>query len=286
MKKKTFIIDGTYYMYKYYYAIPMLKNKFGKPTNIIYGFIKMIRFIYKKYNPKKIIIVFDSKKKSFRKKICNEYKQNRKKMPKKIIEQIEPLHFLIKNFGIPIVKIPLIEADDAIGILSKIENKKKNFVFILTNDKDMYQIINSKTFILKNLSEIIGTKEIKKKYKIYPKNIPDYLSLVGDRSDNILGVPYIGKKTAQILIKKYKNLKNIYKNISKIKKLKIRNINKIVASLEKTKKKTILSLKLTTLCLNFKIKKKFKNLKLHTPNIKNLNNFFIKNQLKSFYKKI
>ncbi|WP_343154668.1 5'-3' exonuclease [Buchnera aphidicola (Pseudoregma panicola)] len=280
MKNKTFIIDGTNYMYKYYFAIPMLKNNVGKPINIIYGFINMINIIYKKYNPKKIIFVFDSKKKNFRKKIYKKYKKNRPIMPKEIIDQIKPLNFLIKNLGIPIVSIPLIEADDAIGILSKIENKKKNLVFILTNDKDMYQIINSKTFILKNFNKIIGKEEVKKEYKIFPKNIPDYLSLVGDRSDNIPGVPCIGKKTAQKLIKKYKNLKNIYKNIEKIKYLNIKNKIKIIKNLKRKKKETIFSLNLTRLNLHFKIKSKFKNLKLKNPNIKKLNIFFKKNKFK------
>ncbi|WP_343183929.1 5'-3' exonuclease H3TH domain-containing protein [Buchnera aphidicola (Ceratovacuna keduensis)] len=281
MKNKTFIIDGTYYMYKYYFAIPMLRNNFGKPTNIIYGFINMINIIYKKYNPNNIIFVFDSKKKNFRKKIFKKYKKNRSIMPKEIIDQIKPLNFLIKNLGIPIVSIPLIEADDTIGILSKIENKKKNYVFILTNDKDIYQIINSKTFILENFYKIIGKNEVKEKYKIFPKNIPDYLSLVGDKSDNIPGVPCIGKKTAQILIKKYKNLKNIYKNIEEIKYLNIKNKIKIIKNLKEKKKETIFSLKLTRLNLNFKIKNKLKNLKLKNPNIKKLNIFFKENNFKN-----
>ncbi|BGI51510.1 MAG: hypothetical protein BucCj_2660 [Buchnera aphidicola (Ceratovacuna japonica)] len=197
-------------------------------------------------------------------------------MPKKIVSQIKYLHFVIKNLGIPIVIIPFIEADDTIGILSKIENKKNNYVFILTNDKDIYQIINSKTFILKSLYKIIGRNEVKKEYKILPKNIPDYLSLVGDRSDNIPGVPCIGKKTAQKLIKKYKNLKNIYKNIKKIKNLKIKNKKNIINNLKKKEEEVMFSLKLTKLNLNFKIKNKFKNLKLKNPNIKKLNIFLKK----------
>ncbi|WP_343188979.1 5'-3' exonuclease H3TH domain-containing protein [Buchnera aphidicola (Chaitoregma tattakana)] len=285
MKKKTFIIDGTYYMYKYYFAIPMLKNKLGNPVNIIYGFTKMINIICKKYKPDKIIMVFDSKKKNFRQKIYKKYKKNRPKMPNKIIEQIIPLNFLLKNLGIPIVSIPYIEADDTIGILSKIENKNKNFVFILTNDKDIYQIINSSTFILENLYKKIDKYEVQRKYKILPKNIPDYLSLVGDKSDNIPGVPCIGKKTAQILIKKYCNIKNIYNNINEIKSLKIKNVNNIIKNLTKHKIQTILSLKLTTLHLNFKIEKKFKNLNLKKPNINNLNKFFKKNNFNIFYKK-
>ncbi|XAJ76390.1 5'-3' exonuclease H3TH domain-containing protein [Buchnera aphidicola (Ceratoglyphina bambusae)] len=133
---------------------------------------------------------------------------------------------------------------------------------------------------MNNLYKIIDKKKIKKKYKIFPKNIPDFLSLVGDKSDNIPGVHSIGEKTAQILIQKYGNLKNIYKNINKIHKLKIRNIKNILINLKLTKKKIFFFLRLIKLNLNFKIDKKFKNLKLKKPNNKKLKEFFKKNQFK------
>ncbi|XBC39609.1 MAG: 5'-3' exonuclease H3TH domain-containing protein [Buchnera aphidicola (Chaetogeoica yunlongensis)] len=270
------LIDGTAYLYRAYYTFPTLKNNLNKPCGAIFGVINMVKKILLKYPYTKIIIAFDSPQKTFRNKIFLPYKKNRNKMPIKLKQQIMPLFYTIKNIGIPIISIPTFEADDIIGTLAKKLYTQNKSILISTYDKDFAQLVNSHINILVGTSDIIlDETKVKQKYGVIPKLIPDLLGLSGDSSDNIPGVPKIGKKTALYLIKNFGSLNKIYENIEKISKYPIRNSKLIHKQLKNYKNLALLSKKLATIKTN--ISKKLiiiDKLTMLPPSIKKLSYIF------------
>ncbi|WP_281351259.1 5'-3' exonuclease, partial [Enterobacteriaceae endosymbiont of Donacia bicoloricornis] len=217
MKKKIILIDGSFYLYRAYYALPNLMDTNGYPTGAIYGFIRMFNKIIKMNTNSYFLIVFDNKGTSFRKKIFNKYKSKRINMPDNLVIQIKPLFKIIQAMGYHIISIKNMEADDIIGTLSKKAEKKDFLVFIFSIDKDIAQLVNKNIKIVNPINySISGPKEIYKKYGVYPKFISDLLALSGDPIDNIPGVPGIGNKISKNLINKLGNIKYIYQNINNI----------------------------------------------------------------------
>ncbi|XBC38043.1 MAG: 5'-3' exonuclease H3TH domain-containing protein [Buchnera aphidicola (Floraphis choui)] len=269
------LIDGTSYLYRSYYSFPFLNNKIGIPSGAIYGVINMLNKLLFKYPKTQIIIVFDSPFKTFRHKLFKFYKSNRPIMPIKLQVQIKPLHQIIKMMGFPIVLIPHFEADDIIGTLSCEANNNNKFTLISTNDKDLAQLVNTNINILENKSnKILGKKEIISKYGITPELIPDLLGLMGDKSDNIPGVPKIGKKIALFLLREFKSLKNIYKNIEKIPKCLFRGAKNITESLIKNESLAFLSKNLATIKTDILTNISINKLKMSKPSIYRLSHLF------------
>ncbi|WP_075434010.1 DNA polymerase I [Buchnera aphidicola] len=246
-KKKILLIDGNYCLYQTYFSFINLKNQLNEPTGVLYGCIEILNQLIKKFNPKKIIMVFDTPTKTLRHQLYEEYKKNRTPMPSGLEEQIIPLKEIIQLLGIPIISLDNVEADDIIGTLSSIFEKKKYYIFIYSADKDMTQLVNKKITIIPGgiNKNILNEDDIYQKYEISPQSMADFFGLAGDKCDNIPGVPGIGKKTAIILLKKFTSVKNIYKNLFKISNLPIRNIKNITKNLQKYKKQALLSCQLT-----------------------------------------
>lgn len=203
------LIDGTAYLYRAYHALPPLKNTKGENTGAIHGFLKAINKIIEDFDPKNIGVVFDAKGKNFRHKIYTEYKANRSSMPEELAEQIPKLYEILELMGLPPIIISEVEADDVIGTLSK-KFKKIGGVKIFSGDKDFAQLVDKNVTIINPVSlDIMDERAVKKKFGVEPSNIIDYLSLVGDKSDNIPGVPGVGGKTASRLINKYGSAEEI-----------------------------------------------------------------------------
>lgn len=269
------LIDGSSYLYRAYYTFPLFNKNLKKPCGAIYGVLNMLRRMLRKYPLTNIIIIFDSPEKNFRNQLFASYKKNRPKMPYNLKKQIKPLHCIIKSIGIPIISIPYFEADDIIGTLAKILYKTNNFTLISTNDKDLAQLVNNNINILVGTSDVILNEiEIRKKYGIHPKLIPDLLGLMGDSSDNIPGVPQIGKKTALILLKKFGSLKNIYKNIEKIPQCLFRGAKTIGVKLHSNQKLAFLSQKLATIKTDIPINITIEKLNMLSPSIQEMSSFF------------
>ncbi|WGH25155.1 MAG: hypothetical protein NHF96_00990 [Candidatus Shikimatogenerans bostrichidophilus] len=211
--KRLFLIDSFIYIYKYYFYY----KKYLKDKCIILGFINFILNILIKKKPTYIIVVFDSKlKNNYKKKYFINYKINRRKPKFNLKKNLLKIKYLLKLFKIPYYSINNIEADDIIGSLIYNSEKYGNINYIYTEDKDYYQLISNRTFIIKK-KNIIGIDYILGKYNInYTEQYIDLISFIGDKSDNLSGVPYIGIKTASKLLKKYNSIENIYLNINKI----------------------------------------------------------------------
>ena len=206
------LIDGTAYLYRAFHALPPLTNKQGENTGAIHGFLKALFKIIEDFAPEHVGLVFDAKGKNFRHDIYSDYKANRSKMPDELSEQIPKLYEILELLGYPPIIIDGVEADDVIGTLSKQFRKTKD-VRIFSGDKDFAQLVNSSVAIINPITlETMDEVAVKKKFGIDAKHIIDYLALVGDKSDNIPGLPGVGSKTASRLINQYGSVENIIKN--------------------------------------------------------------------------
>ena len=222
--KRFVIIDGKSVFYRGYYAMPELKTKDGVPTGGVYGFAVMALEVLRKLKPDYVCVAWDKPKTNIRKRleIYPAYKAGRKPAPADFYLQIPILHKLLDAFGWPLYELDDYEADDIMGTLSCQATAKKVETYLVTSDLDVLQLISShtKAYILKTgLSNIeeYNAASFEAKHGIKVEQFLDYKSLVGDSSDNIPGVPGIGKKTAVELLNEYSTLDEIYKNLALIK---------------------------------------------------------------------
>lgn len=215
--KTLLLIDGSSYLYRAFHAMPDFRNKTGFPTGVIYGVLNMLQNTHKKYESSYSVCVFDAKGKTFRNDIYSEYKANRPKMPDDLSIQIAPLHKAIKAMGWPIYIKEGVEADDVIGTLAKKANEENISVTISTGDKDLAQLVNNKTALVNTMTnEYLDIEGVKSKFGVGPDLIIDYLTIIGDKADNIPGVEKVGPKTALKWLNEFNSLDNIIKNSEKI----------------------------------------------------------------------
>lgn len=221
-KKKLVLIDGNSLMNRAFYALPPLMNKEGMYTNAIYGFTTMLLKIIDEQKPSHMSVAFDLKAPTFRHKAYSEYKGNRKGMPDELRAQVEPLKELLDSFGINRVELEGYEADDIIGTFSKIGEQDGFEVIIVTGDRDALQLASDNTTVLftkKGITDVdvYDWNKVEEDYGVNPIEFIDLKGLMGDKSDNIPGVPGIGEKTGVKLIQEYKSLENVIANIENLK---------------------------------------------------------------------
>lgn len=216
-KKPIILVDGSSYLYRAYHALPPLTNSKGNPTGAVYGMINMLRRLIADYAPEQMAIIFDTKGKTFRDELYPEYKATREDMPTELAQQIQPIHDIIRAMGIPLMMVEGVEADDVIGTLATQAIKHKTDVLISTGDKDFAQLVNSHTTLINTMSNtMLDPEGVKLKFGVPPERIIDYLTLVGDTSDNVPGVPQVGPKTAAKWLNEYGSLDNIIANVDNI----------------------------------------------------------------------
>ncbi len=220
------IIDGHALIYRTFFSFPRnIVDKNGRLVNAVYGFTRVLLTTLRNFDPKWIAVAFDSKEETFRKKKCEEYKANRKKMPDELIAQLDDIHKIVDILNIPRFEIPGFEADDIIGTLAKKIATEKRKVIIVSGDKDLFQLVDENIHVwLPGAGSYSKDKEYTRKdvylkLGVWPEQVVDLKALMGDPSDNIKGVKGIGPKTAVSLLKTFKNIKNLYKELDKIKDL-------------------------------------------------------------------
>jgi DNA polymerase-1 len=217
MKYPFVLVDGSSYLFRAYHALPPLTNSKGHPTGAIYGVINMLRKLVKEYKPKYIAVVMDAPGKNFRHELYEDYKANRTVMPDELRVQIEPLKKIITAMGLPLIILPGVEADDVIGTLAQHATHQKMDTLISTGDKDLAQLVNKHITLVNTMTDVILDEAgVVNKFGVKPAQIIDYLSLIGDTSDNIPGIPKVGPKTAEKWLKEYNDIKTLRKNADKI----------------------------------------------------------------------
>jgi len=212
------LIDGSSYLFRAYHALPPLTTTRGQATGAIKGVINMVRSLIKEYPDSPIAVVFDAKGKTFRSDIYEQYKAHRPPMPDDLRSQIEPIHEIIKAMGLPLIVVPGVEADDVIGTLAQQATAQKCDTLISTGDKDLAQLVNEHVTLLNTMTkEVLDIDGVKNKFGLGPEQIIDYLGLMGDKSDNIPGVPGVGPKTAVKWLEEYGTAEQLIERADEIK---------------------------------------------------------------------
>jgi len=212
------LVDGSSYLFRAYHAMPGFTNSKGEATGTIYGVINMLRKLISEYQPSHIAVVFDAKGKTFRHKMFKDYKANRPPMPDDLREQIKPVHDIVEAMGLPLICVSGVEADDVIGTLAQQASELGMETLISTGDKDMAQLVNQHVSLINTMTDVYSdVAGVKEKFGVSPEQIIDYLALMGDKADNIPGVPKVGPKTAVKWLESYGSIDNIIKHANEIK---------------------------------------------------------------------
>ena len=215
--KSLVLIDGSSYLYRAFYALPGLTAPSGQPTGAIYGVLTMLHKLIKDERPNMLGIVFDAPGKTFRHELFPEYKANRKSTPEDLIIQIEPLLTAIENLGLPLIRVNGVEADDVIGTLAKEAEQRGMNILIATSDKDFTQLVSDKITLLDTMKNRLTDRSgVIEKFGLPPEQIVDFLTLSGDASDNIPGVPTVGPKTAVKWLQQYSSLAGVIEHAEEI----------------------------------------------------------------------
>ncbi len=286
--KNLILIDGHALAYRSFFALERtgMKTSDGQPTWAVYGFFKAFFDILKKHHPDAISVSFDCSRHTFRTDVFKEYKANRESMPDTMRSQMEFLFEGLEALDIPIYKKENFEADDIIGTIATKAKEAGHHAFILTGDRDSFQLVDKEGFIKIlipssfNGLEEYDTEKVFTKMEVYPEQIIDYKALSGDSSDNIPGVKGIGHKTAVKLLGEYKTLENIYQNIDQITQKAVKQ--KLIDGEEIAK----MSKFLATIDKNVDINFDFEKACLTMPKAEKVADFFRKLQFYSFLRQI
>ena len=242
-KNHLFLIDGSGYIFRAYYALPSLyRKRDGLPTGAVNGFCNMLYKLIEdtntKINPSHIAVIFDSARRTFRNQIYNEYKANRGDPPEDLIPQFKIIKESVKAFGIQSIELKGFEADDIIATYATQASNENWKVSIVSSDKDLMQIVSKNINLLDTMkNKTVGPDEVYEKFGVTPDKVIDVQALAGDSSDNVPGAPGIGIKTASDLINQFGDLEKLLKNFNEIKQVKRKasikdNINQIKISKE------------------------------------------------------
>jgi len=211
------LVDGSSYLFRAYHAMPPLNNSKGMPTGAIKGVVNMMRSLARDYANANIVVVFDAKGPTFRNVMYAEYKAHRPPMPDDMRPQIEPIHQIIKAMGLPLLMISGVEADDVIGTLAAQATAQGIDTLISTGDKDMAQLVSPHVGLVNTMTNTYLNEEgVFGKFGVRPNQIIDYLAIVGDKADNIPGVPGAGPKTAVKWLAEYDTLETLMENAGEI----------------------------------------------------------------------
>ncbi|GMW00863.1 MAG: DNA polymerase I [Candidatus Hydrogenedentota bacterium] len=221
MAERIFLIDGTAFAFRSFFAIRGLTNSKGRPTNAVFGFARVLLRIIREHTPSHICVVFDAPGKTFRDDLYPAYKANRQETPEDLISQFPVMREVAEAFNLPVIVEPGVEADDVIGTLSRQAAEQGMDAVIVTSDKDVLQLVGVKVKAYDpnkgDNGEWYGIPEVKERFGCTPERVVDALALMGDTADNVPGVKGIGPKTVKALMETYGSIENLYAHIGDLK---------------------------------------------------------------------
>ncbi|WP_043198659.1 DNA polymerase I [Pseudomonas putida] len=243
------LVDGSSYLYRAFHALPPLTTSKGMPTGAVKGVLNMLKSLRKQYPDSLFAVVFDAKGGTFRDAMFAEYKANRPSMPDDLRVQVEPLHASVRALGYPLLCVEGVEADDVIGTLARSAAAQGRPVIISTGDKDMAQLVDGHITLVNTMTgSVLDVAGVHEKFGVGPEHIIDFLALMGDKVDNIPGVPGVGEKTAVGLLTGIGGgLSDLYANLDKVPTLAIRGAKTLPAKLEEHRDAAFLSYELATI---------------------------------------
>ncbi|PMH46055.1 DNA polymerase I [Vibrio sp. 10N.286.49.B3] len=265
------LIDGSSYLYRAFHAYPGTMSNGEIPTNAIFGVVNMLRSMMRQFASDRIAVIFDAKGKTFRDDIYPEYKANRPSMPDDLRCQIEPLHNVIRAMGLPLISITGVEADDVIGTLASQASQAGMPVLISTGDKDMAQLVDENVTLINTMTNVVMDREgVIEKFGIPPELIIDYLALMGDKVDNIPGIPGVGDKTATALLQGIGGIETLYQRLDDIAPLGFRGSKTMAKKLVDNEDNAKLSYELATIKLDVELEETPESLVKTQPKVDEL----------------
>jgi|TARA_R100000005_G_scaffold34525_1_gene15879 DNA polymerase-1 len=277
------LVDGSSYLYRAFHALPPLNTSKGEPTGAVKGVISMLRRLLKDYPESPVAVVFDAKGKTFRDDLFAEYKAQRPPMPDELRAQVEPIHAIVRAMGLPLICEPGVEADDVIGTLARQATERGRPVVISTGDKDMAQLVNEHTTLVNTMTDTrLDEAGVKDKFGIPPSRIIDFLALMGDKVDNIPGVPGVGEKTALALLQGLGGLDDIYAGLDRVASLDFRGAKSMGAKLEAERERAYLSYQLATIKLDVPLQESVDDLRNGEPDTEALREWYTRLEFRSW----
>ncbi|HEX9661160.1 MAG TPA: 5'-3' exonuclease H3TH domain-containing protein, partial [Candidatus Binatia bacterium] len=214
---RLFLIDGSAYIFRAFFAIPPLKNSTGLPTNAILGFTNILLKFLKQYKPEYVAVALDAGRETFRNQMFADYKDNRPEAPALLIPQFPYFRKVLDALNLPLLELPGYEADDIIATLCERLSGQGCELVVVSSDKDLMQLVTDGTKLLDSAKDRwIGKAEVKEKFGVAPEQVIEVMGLMGDAVDNIPGVDGIGEKTAITLIQQFHNLENLFAHLDEL----------------------------------------------------------------------
>jgi DNA polymerase I len=276
--RKLILVDGSGYLYRAFHALPPLTNSRGEPTGAVLGVLNMLNKMIKEEAPDRIAVVFDAPGRTFRDDLFDQYKAQRAPMPDDLRSQVQPLYDTVAAMGVPLLRVPGVEADDVIGTLATQGADAGFKVLISTGDKDMAQLVGPNVELLNTMSNTrLDRIGVKAKFDVFPEQIVDYLALVGDTSDNIPGVTGVGPKTAAKWLNQYQNLDALIARAADISGKVGENLRNELPMLE-------LSRKLATIDTTLRLEVTPEQLSAGAPDVPRLRELYSRMELRALLK--
>ncbi len=243
------LVDGSSYLYRAFHALPPLSTSSGQPTGAVRGVVAMLRRLCQQYPGTPVVVVFDAKGKTFREDLFEGYKAHRPPMPEDLRAQVEPLHALVRALGLPLLCVPGVEADDVIGTLAVQASREGRAVLVSTGDKDLAQLVDDHVTLINTMNDTrLDAAGVVQKFGVTPAQIIDLLALMGDKTDNIPGVPGVGEKTALALLQRFGSLEGLYADLDAVSGMtSLRGAASVRAKLDSERDKAFLSRELATI---------------------------------------
>jgi len=283
------LVDGSSYLYRAFFASQQadLRTSDGVPSGAVRVVTSMLRSLINQYPKSRIAVVFDAKGKTFSDEIFAEYKAQRPSMPDDLRVQVEPIHDIIRAMGLPLIVEDNVEADDVIGTMAMMATEQGCETLISTGDKDMAQLVNEHVTLINTMNNtVMDVAGVEEKFGIPPHLIIDFLALMGDKVDNIPGVPGVGEKTALALLQGIGSIKEIYENLDKIADLSFRGSKTMAKKLEENREAADLSYLLATIKLDVPLDFTLEDIKHPAPDNEKLLALFKQFEFKSWVREI
>jgi DNA polymerase-1 len=244
---RVYLIDGSSYVFRAFFALPPFSNSSGLPTQAIYGFTNMTMKLLKDHHPELLAVVFDVGGETFRNQIYQDYKGNRPEAPAGLVPQFPYIRKVLAAMNVPVLELEGFEADDLIATLAKEVSARGTEVVIVSGDKDFMQVVGESVWLLDTMKrKWIGVEEVKQKFGVEPDKVVEVMGLMGDSIDNIPGVRGIGEKTAIALIQNFHSLENLFEHLDDLEKVGLKGPARIRKALAEGKEAAFLSRDLAT----------------------------------------
>lgn len=270
-----YLVDGSSYIFRAFFALPPLSNASGLPTNAIYGFTTMTLKFLKTYRPEYLAVVLDAGRETFRNQIYQDYKSNRPEAPPDLIPQFPYIRRILEAMNVTVLELRGYEADDLIATAAKYFSRQGSEVVIVSGDKDLMQLVAGGVKLLDSgKDKWVGLDAVREKFGVEPEKVVEVMGLMGDSTDNIPGVRGIGEKTAIALIQKYHTLENLFDHLPELEKSGLKGVERIRKALTAGKDDAFLSRELATVRTDVPIEVALEDLRYHGSSREKLQKLF------------